>query len=156
MDHALEFAMEGMHTPGATAYPRPCARKGRTAMTKHHSNPRLRQGVARIALAGMLALAAIGLSQCRMVTDTANAVNVQTPQDFHGRSRCVHQCNDKFKQAVREERRRHHAALKDCDGDRQCRKAEQLKHREVERQLEHDRRACKRNCYHEGSGDGGR
>ena len=57
-----------------------------------HRNPRVRRGFAFVALAAVLGLSAVGLTQCRMVDDTVTGVDVRSSDSFksRGRSRCVH------------------------------------------------------------------
>ena len=124
-------------------------------MNIDHRNPRLRRGFAFVALAAVLGLAAVGLSQCRMVDDTVTGVDLSANSGLSARSDCVHQCNEKYKACRRAEDARHKAAKAACS-DNACKKAEdrlhQANHKECVRQMQ----LCKRNCYNEGSGNAGR
>ena len=60
-------------------------------MNIDHRNPRLRRGFAFVALAAVLGLAAVGLSQCRMVDDTVTGVDLSANSGLSARSDCVHQ-----------------------------------------------------------------
>src|SRR5438093_8117753 len=59
------------------ALPWPCARRWRTAMHIDHRNPRVRRGFAFVALAAVLGLTAVGLTQCRMVNDNVTGVDLR-------------------------------------------------------------------------------
>ena len=81
-----------------------------------HRNPRLRRGFAFVALAALLGLAVVGLSQCRMVDDSVTGVDLQAESSVHGRNSCVHECIKEYKKCLRSEKARHKAALKACGG----------------------------------------
>src|SRR5437667_1518269 len=89
------------------ALPWPCARRWRTAMNIDHRNPRLRRGFAFVALAAVLGLSAVGLTQCRMVDDTVTGVSLQTSSTLNAVSDCVHRCNEQFKACRKGEEARH-------------------------------------------------
>ena len=135
-------------------------------MNIDHRNPRLRRGFAFVALAAVLGLAAVGLSQCRMVDDTVTGVDVTSTTSFkggHGRSRCVQQCNDAYKHCLKAEDSRHKAANKDClkqhhSSDRKaCQKAENSLHKQKQKDCVRQLQLCKKGCnYHEGAGSAGR
>jgi len=131
-------------------------------MNIDHRNPRLRRGFAFVALAAVLGLSAVGLNQCRMVDDTVTGVDVRSNTTFsgsggHGRSRCVHQCQERFKQCKRQEDARHKAALRACGKNVNCKKAEQKLHKDNLKRCIRDMQLCKKNCrYREGAGTGGR
>src|SRR5437870_13741275 len=92
------------------ALPWPCARRWRTAMNFDNRTPRLRRGFAFVALAAVLGLAAVGLTQCRMVNDTVTGIDLSANSGLNARSNCVHQCNEKYKACRRAEDARHKAA----------------------------------------------
>jgi len=129
-----------------------------------HRNPRLRRGFAFVALAAVLGLSALGLTQCRMVDDTVTGVDVRSNDTFkgghgrsHGRSRCVHRCNEAYKQCKRAEDARYKKALRDCGWNYQCRKNEKKKHNDALKNCVREMQRCKKNCrYHEGAGTAGR
>jgi len=115
-----------------------------------HTSPL--RSMAIIALAAALGLAAIALSQCRMVPDMVTGLTL-APGRLSGRSSCVTGCNDQFEAALREEQNRHLAALRECGSDQTCRADENERHSVVEQQINDARRDCKKNCYNEGGGD---
>lgn len=145
-------------------------------MNFDHRNPRLRRGFAFVALAALLGLSVVGLSQCRMVDDSVTGVDLQAESSVHGRNSCVHECIKDFKACLRAEKARHKAALKACGGDDdddgsgsgsgsgdggggsasdQCRKEENLLHKIKLLECFKAFKDCKANCYNEGSGNGG-
>ena len=115
-----------------------------------HTRPR--RSMALIALAAALGLAAMALSQCRMVTDTVTGLSL-APGRLSGRSSCVRNCNDQYQDAFRAEENRHQAAVHECGSNRDCRAAENERHKAVTEQLNDARKDCKKNCYNEGGGD---
>ena len=121
-----------------------------------HRNSRLRRSVTGFGLAAALAITALGLSQCRMVQDSVTGVNLRQASDAKGRADCVHQCNDAFRAARRAEDRRHSDALKGCGNDTNCAKDENRRNQQNEKDLVRQMQECKRNCYNEGGGKGGR
>ena len=134
-----------------------------------HRNPRVRRGFAFVALAALLGLSVVGLSQCRLVDDTVTGVDLQANSGTNARSDCVHQCNDQYKACKRAEYARHKAALRACGsgdddnatnggggGSKACRKAEQRLHKANKAACKDANKLCKRNCYNEGAGIGGR
>lgn len=129
-------------------------------MNIEHRNPRLRRGFAFVALAAVLGLSAVGLTQCRMVDDTVTGVDVRSNTDFHGgrgRSRCVHQCNERYKACKRAEDSRHKAAIRNCGHDTTCKKNEDKLHKNNQKKCVRDMQLCKKNCrYREGAGTAGR
>ena len=73
-------------------------------MNIDHRNPRVRRGFAFVALAAVLGLAAVGLTQCRMVNDNVTGVDLRSGNgQANARSTCVKQCNEKFKACQRSE-----------------------------------------------------
>ena len=125
-------------------------------MNIDHRNPRLRRGFAFVALAALLGLSVVGLSQCRMVNDTVTGVDLSANSGVNARSDCVHQCNDKYKACKRAEDARHKNAQRACGSDKACKKAEQRLHKDNQLGCVRAMQDCKRNCYNEGAGIGGR
>ena len=121
-----------------------------------HRNPRVRRGFAFVALAAVLGLAAVGLSQCRMTSDTVTGVDLQSASGLNARSGCVHGCNDAFKSCLRAEQARHKAAKAACGHDNACKKAEQRLNNSNQKECVRQRQLCKKGCYNEGAGTGGR
>src|SRR5437762_10318349 len=53
---------------------------------------------ASLALFCLLALAALGLSQCRLLDHSPTGLAL-APQSFDGRNACMHRCDDQYKGA---------------------------------------------------------
>ena len=123
-----------------------------------HGNASRRHGTLKLlSLAAALGLAAIGLSQCRAVSDTVTGLDLSSASAMkHGRNDCVRVCNDAFKTARAGELARHRQAVRDCGRDSACRKAEQRTHVRNMAEISRAMQLCKRNCYNEGAGSGGR
>ena len=126
-------------------------------MNIDHRNPRLRRGFAFVALAALLGLTVVGLSQCRMVDDTVTGVNLQANSTLSARSACAHQCNEQEKQCKRAEDQLHKQNKKACGSkDKTCKKNEEARHKAAKQACKDQKKQCKANCYNEGVGIGGR
>ena len=101
-------------------------------MNIDHRNPRLRRGFAFVALAALLGLSVVALSQCRMVNDTVTGVDLKANQTVSARSDCVHHCNEVYKACKKQESARHKAAQRACHSDKACKKAEEATHKQNE------------------------
>ena len=74
--------------------------------------------------------------------------------DWHPCSQGI--CRPAMRVAKRIERRRHKAARRVCNGDRECRDAEDLIKELVFAEIEADFEACRLECqHHQGGADGG-
>ncbi len=121
-----------------------------------HRNPRVRRGFAFVALAAVLGLAAVGITQCRMVNDNVTGVDLRAGAGtLSGRSSCVHRCNDAFKACLRAEESRYKAAKRACGSNNACKKAEQRLHRDNIKACTNAKFQCKKSCYNEGAGNSG-
>jgi hypothetical protein len=121
-----------------------------------HRNPRVRRGFAFVALAAVLGLAAVGITQCRMVNDNVTGVDLRAGAGtLSHRSSCARRCNDQFKACIRAEEARYKAAKRACGHDFTCKKNEQRKHRDNIKACENAKRQCKKSCYNEGAGNSG-
>ena len=125
-------------------------------MNIDHRNPRLRRGFAFVALAALLGLSVVGLPQCRMVDDTVTGVDLTANSGVNARSDCVHACNETYKACKRADDSRHKTAQRACGSDKACKKAEKLLHKENKLACVNAKKDCKKNCYNEGAGRGGR
>jgi hypothetical protein len=101
------------------------------------------------------ALAITGLTQCKMVPSTITGVEFAS-NEFGARSDCVQQCNEDFKDARETERDRHFHALLLCGRDQACKRAERERHDAILEALVERMRDCKKGCYNEGGGTGGK
>ena len=125
-------------------------------MLQPASRPRTPRFVRHAAVATVLMLAAIVCVQCRQVTDAVTGVDTSVHAGSMRPPVCLHGCSARFRRAHREEEVRHHRAMKFCRGERTCKAAERLVHRERIAALAAGLRECRRGCYSEGSGSGGR
>lgn len=125
-------------------------------MNIDHRNPRLRRGFAFVALAALLGLSVVGLSQCRLVDDTVTGTDVQANSGVNARSDCVHRCNNQYKACRRGQAASDKAALRACGQDKACKKAVKRASKGNHLACVRAMQFCKRNCYNEGAGIGGR
>jgi len=119
-------------------------------MTQRRSS----RSLTLLALAAVLGLALVGLTQCRSIGDQLSGVQLRTAGTISGRSTCVQHCNDQYKAGQRAEQARHAAALKACGRDNLCKQEENNQHRKIQADLVAHKNACKRGCYNEGAGSG--
>jgi len=123
-----------------------------------HRNPRLRRGFAFVALAAVLGLAAVGLTQCRLVNDTVTGVDLKSNTGEHARSDCVRQCNEKFKVCIRNAAASFKTDYKACSSlptynERKLCKKEVIIRLFVDlKNCVSSKKACKGSCYNEGGG----
>jgi len=123
---------------------------------------KLHRGLSFVALAAVLGLAVVGLSQCRMVDDTVTGVDLRSSTGLSAKSECKKQCKEKKKECERAEKARHKAEqrmckeLKDSAARKACKKAESRKHKDNKKACKQEESKCKNGCYNEGSGSAGR
>jgi hypothetical protein len=117
---------------------------------------RIRRKVSFVAMAAVLGLSAIGLTQCRMTDDTITGVDINSSETFGSHKTCTRKCDRTYKDASKAEEVRHRIALRQCGRNATCRKAENVKHKQLKEQIQKDRVRCKKGCYNEGGGKGGR
>jgi hypothetical protein len=113
-----------------------------------------RRAIHLLAIATVLGLASVGLSQCRMVSDNVTGVEL-TPETLHKRNNCTRKCNNAYQDAIEKEDRRYKDAVRRCS-TRRCKDAERDKHEAIQDKLKAERKKCKKGCYNEGGGHGGR
>jgi hypothetical protein len=121
----------------------------------HHRNAPHRLGISHLALAALLGLALVGLTQCRSVSDAVTGVQLSRNGTLSHRNSCAKDCRHQYREALRDERERFRDALRACDHDPSCAQTEWQHHIEVIRDIRDARRECKRGCYNEGGGHGG-
>lgn len=123
---------------------------------------KLHRGLSFVALAAVLGLAVVGLSQCRLVDDNVTGVDLRSSTGLSAKSECKKQCKEKKKECERTEKARHKAAARACkdlfdSADRKaCKKAESRKHKDNKKECKVQEKKCKNGCYNEGSGSAGR
>jgi hypothetical protein len=143
-------------------------------MNTDHRNPRLRRGFAFVALAAVLGLSAVGLTQCRLVDDTVTGVDLRSNSVYgddddnnnnnnnNGRSACQKRCNEEFKRCKKNREGSHKINKRECDkqpsGKRQeCKKGESKKNNGKKKECNDRKKECKRACrYREAAGRVGR
>jgi hypothetical protein len=109
-----------------------------------------------IGLVAVLGLAAVGLSQCRFVSDSVTGLDLKSATGLSAKSDCVRSCNEFFKDAIRQETERHKDALKACGKDKGCKDAEEALFKANKSKIKDGKKQCKGGCYNEGGGGGGR
>lgn len=125
-------------------------------MLQPASRPRTKHFVRRAVALIALTLTAIACTQCRSVTDAVTGVDTAVHSGSMRPPVCLHGCTARFRRAHREEQIRHHRTMRICRGERACKAAERIAHRERIAALAAAMRECRRGCYSEGAGSGGR
>ena len=122
----------------------------------------IRRGLTYLALATVLGLATVGLTQCRLVDDSVTGVDLRASTGLSAKSECKKQCKERKKQCERNEKARHKAEqrvckdLEDSSARKACKKAESRKHKDSKEACKDEEKKCKNGCYNEGSGSAGR
>jgi len=125
-------------------------------MPRSHSRPRTPLPFRRIAMSVVFALTVFASMQCRMVEDTVTGVDNGVHAGSARPSMCLRGCMEQYRRDLREEHERHRRAVRRCRGDRRCAIAERATHRERIAAIAAMVRDCRRGCYGEGGGAGGR
>lgn len=122
-----------------------------------HARPnRLRRAVAYAALAAMLGLVALTLSQCTLVGDSLTGVELNGV----GPTSCVKQCNDFYAIAYKREQKVHDTNTDNCNNLPQpykgeCLVAEDARHTAAMEQLGAAKIECQNTCHRQGAGSAG-
>jgi len=122
-----------------------------------HARPnRLRRAVAFAALAALLGLGALTLSQCTLVGDSLTGVNL----DGVGPTSCVKQCNDFYAIAYKREQKNHDTNNDLCQNLDQglragCLEDETARHEAAKARLSAGKIECQNNCHRQGAGSAG-
>lgn len=116
-----------------------------------------RRGFTLAALAVLLGIAMLSLTQCRLVTDAVTGVDVKSASSLHGKSTCVQSCNEKYKACKRAEDAVHKQKDGECrkgqSAERKlCQKTEQRRHQDEQKACVREKNGCKNGCYNEGGG----
>lgn len=118
-------------------------------------------GGRRLALAGLLVVAAVSLSQCRLVNDRLTGVDLRNTPGLSAYSDCIRACNEGFKVCTLAEDEVHKANLAACavlgssSEQKQCKKDELTRHQQAHLACVGAKNACKDECYDEGGGSAG-
>ena len=121
-----------------------------------HARPsRLRRAVAFAALAGLLGVGSLTLTQCTMVGDGLTGVELERGRP----TTCLKRCNDLYAALFKFEQKRHDAANDICQAlpvaDQQaCQAAESATHEANKDGLTEGKVECQNNCHRQGSGTG--
>jgi hypothetical protein len=122
-----------------------------------HARPnRLRRAVAFAALAALLGLAALTLSQCTLVGDSLTGVNL----DGVGPTSCVKECNDFYAILYKAEQKIHDQNNDNCQALPQefrgpCLVSETSRHEAAKAALAQGKIDCQNSCHRQGSGSAG-
>jgi len=124
---------------------------------QHASPNRLRRTVVFAALAALLGVVSLTLSQCTMVGDNLTGVGLSaaTPTG------CVKACNNLYDLLYKLEQKRHEAekaicmAIEDNQLKNDCLTAESARHSARKTELADAKNACQDNCHHQGVGSAG-
>jgi hypothetical protein len=121
-----------------------------------HLPRRVSRGLALAALAAVLAVAAVTLSQCRHVGDSLTGAGVTVLNaTLNAHSDCIHRCNDTFHSDHDAEVRRHDSALDSCGDDSDCVRAENRMHHDRQQAIVRNMQSCKKGCHSRGPGAAG-
>ena len=127
--------------------------------------PRVRRGFTFIALAAVLSLSAVGLTQCRMMDDSVTGVDLKSNTAYgtsKEKQKCQKECDALFKACKKSNDDRNKAEKKRCDTlpkaqKAACKKAESTRKKDETKACSERKKACKKACsYREGNGNGGR
>ncbi len=121
-------------------------------MNQHLAARRSRLTV--LALAAVLGLALVALTQCRSITDTVTGVDLRTAGSLSVRSSCQRHCNSQFKAGLIAEEIGYQKAKRACVRDYVCKKLADREHSQNVRELLQAKKRCKHSCYNEGAGSG--
>lgn len=123
-----------------------------------HANPnRLRRAVVFAALAALLGVVSLTLSQCTMVGDNLTGVGLTAS----GPTTCVKHCNDLYDLLYKLEQKRHAAekavcmSIADNQLKNDCLQAESTRHSARMTELSNGKNACQDACHRQGVGSAG-
>ena len=123
---------------------------------QHARHRRLRRAAVYVALAMMLGVVSLTLTQCQLVGDKVNGVRL-----FKGQpTTCIKQCNDAFKILYDQEQKLHDTNVENCQALSQpdkdtCLAAENARHEARKAELSQAKIDCQNNCHHQGAGAAG-
>jgi len=114
-----------------------------------HARPnRLRRAIAYAALAALLGLTALTVSQCTMTGERLTGVSTEWGRP----TSCLQKCTAVYNLLVSLENKRHTAALKKCKGKASCISAENALHAQKLAAIEAAKTACQNQCHSQGGG----
>ena len=118
---------------------------------QHARHDRLRRAAGYTALAIVLGVVSLTLTQCRAVGDRTTGVSL-----FRGQpTTCIKQCNDAFKILYDQEQKLHDTNVENCQALSQpdrgtCLAAEDARHTARMAELGQAKIDCQNNCHHQG------
>ena len=118
---------------------------------QHARHTRLRRAVVYAALATLLGVVSLTLSQCTQVGDSLTGVGLISNKPVS----CKKQCDRDYNSAVKSENALHKANNQACGSDPACKSAEDSRHKAALASLAQQRDACKANCHKQGAGTAG-
>ena len=118
---------------------------------QHARHTRLRRAVVFAALATLLGVVSLTLSQCTQVGDNLTGVGLISNKPVS----CKKQCDRDYNAAVKAENALHKANMQACGSDAACKSAENSRHDAAIAALKAQKDACKANCHKQGAGTAG-
>jgi hypothetical protein len=117
---------------------------------------RVRRAAIYAALATLLGVATLVLTQCTMVGDNVTGVDLSKGRP----TTCIKQCNDLYKMLYDQEQKLYDTNKSACQtlsqpAKDQCLAAELARHQAQMGQLGTDKVNCQNNCHTQGTGSGG-
>jgi len=118
---------------------------------QHARHTHLRRAVVYTALAALLGVVAITLTQCTQVGDNLTGIGLISNKPVS----CKKQCDKDYNLAKKQEDALHKANNQACGSDAACKSAEKARHDAAIAALQAQRDACKANCHKQGAGTAG-
>ena len=118
---------------------------------QHARHNRLRRAVVYTALAAVLGVVAITLTQCTQVGDNLTGVGLLSNKPVS----CKKACDNAYNLAKKQEDSLNKANKQACGSDAACKAAEAARHNAALAALQAQRDACKANCHKQGAGTAG-
>ena len=118
---------------------------------QHARHTRLRRAVVYAALATLLGVVSLTLSQCTQVGDNLTGVGLLSSKPVS----CKAQCDKTYNLGVKQENALNKANLQACGSNAPCKSAENARHAAALAALQSQRDACKANCHKQGAGTAG-
>jgi hypothetical protein len=113
-----------------------------------------RRVLASLGLLVLAAIAALCLSQCKMVDERLTGLSALTAKQSAGS--CISNCAQQYNDSVRVEVQLHLTNVAACNQSITCLENEEARHEAAIARIQLGRMTCVQNCHHQGGGDGGR
>ncbi|TMQ65303.1 MAG: hypothetical protein E6K78_07765 [Candidatus Eisenbacteria bacterium] len=124
---------------------------------QHASPNRIYRAVVFVALATVLGVVSLTLSQCTMVGDNLTGVGLTRAAP----TTCIKHCNDLYDLLFKLEQKRHAAEVAVCqliednNAKNDCLQAESTRHSAAKDALTAGKIDCQNDCHHQGVGSAG-